>query len=78
LGVTTVVVCGLNFPNCPRTTIYGATALDFRVVAVSDAISGVYDRGLGELKGIEVLTLDSAEVVHILTSTMNKVTSFGG
>ena len=74
LDITTVVVCGLNFPNCPRTTIYEATALDFRVVAVSDAISGVYDRGLKELNGIGVLTLDSTEAVSIVTSTMNKVT----
>ena len=62
LGVTTVVLCGLNFPNCPRTTIYEATALDFRVVAVSDAVSGVYDRGLEELKGIGVVVLASEEV----------------
>jgi nicotinamidase-related amidase len=67
LGVNTVVVCGLNFPNCPRTTIYEATALDFRVVAVSDAISGVYDRGIEELKGIGVEVLNSAETVDMVT-----------
>jgi nicotinamidase-related amidase len=41
IGVDTVVFCGCNFPNCPRSSIYGATQRDFRVVAVSDAISGI-------------------------------------
>jgi nicotinamidase-related amidase len=54
LGVNTLVVCGCNFPNCPRTTIYEASERDYRVVAVSDAISGVYERGMRELEGIGV------------------------
>jgi nicotinamidase-related amidase len=32
LDVNTVVVCGCNFPNCPRTTIYEASERDFRIV----------------------------------------------
>ncbi len=35
LGVTTVVVAGCNFPNCPRATIYGASMRDFRIVMIS-------------------------------------------
>jgi nicotinamidase-related amidase len=54
LGVNTLVVCGFNLPNCPRTTIYEASERDYRIVAVADAISGVYERGLRELKGIGV------------------------
>ena len=54
LGVNTLVVCGCNFPNCPRTTIYEASERDYRVVAVTDATSGVYDRGIRELEGIGV------------------------
>lgn len=54
LGVNTLVVCGCNFPNCPRTTIYEASERDYRIVAVADAISGVYERGMRELKGIGV------------------------
>jgi nicotinamidase-related amidase len=54
LGVNTLVVCGFNLPNCPRTTIYEASERDYRIVAVADAISGVYERGLGELKSIGV------------------------
>jgi nicotinamidase-related amidase len=57
LGVNTLVVCGCNFPNCPRTTIYEASERDYRVVAVTDAISGAYERGMRELEGIGVETM---------------------
>lgn len=44
-GVDTVVFCGCNFPNCPRASIYGASMRDFRVVLVTDAVSGIYEKG---------------------------------
>ena len=56
-GVDTIVLAGCNFPNCPRTTIYEASERDFRIVAVVDAISGAYDRGVQELLNIGVLAL---------------------
>jgi nicotinamidase-related amidase len=56
-GVDTIVLAGCNFPNCPRTTIYEASERDFRIVAVVDAISGAYDRGIQELRNIGVLAL---------------------
>jgi len=61
--VDTLVVCGCNFPNCPRTTVYDASARDYRLVFVSDATSGVYDRGLAELRGIGVDVKDTDEAV---------------
>jgi nicotinamidase-related amidase len=54
LGVNTLVVCGCNFPNCPRTTIYEASERDYRVVTITDAISGGYERGTQELRNIGV------------------------
>lgn len=66
LSVTTVVVVGCNFPNCPRATVYGASARDFRVVLIADAVSGVYDRGLQELNHIGVVTLSSEEYIALL------------
>jgi nicotinamidase-related amidase len=66
LGVTTVVVVGCNFPNCPRATVYGASARDFRVVLIADAVSGVYDRGLRELNGIGVSTPLAQEYLDLL------------
>jgi nicotinamidase-related amidase len=60
-GVDTIVLAGCNFPNCPRTTIYEASERDFRIVAVVDAISGAYDRGIQELRNIGVLALTTDE-----------------
>jgi nicotinamidase-related amidase len=60
LNTNTVVICGCNFPNCPRTTVYEASERDFRVVLISDATSNIYERGLQELDkiGVELLTSD--------------------
>lgn len=65
-SVDTVVVCGCNFPNCPRTTVYEASERDYRPVLVSDATSGVYDRGVEELAGIGVTVQETADVVEWL------------
>jgi nicotinamidase-related amidase len=59
LGVNTVVVCGCNFPNCPRTTIYEASERDYRIVLVTDATSVLYDRALLELKNIGVSVMNT-------------------
>ena len=67
LGVTTVVVAGCNFPNCPRATIYGASMRDFRIVMITDAVSGVYEQGLAELRGIGAATLAAEEFLATLS-----------
>jgi nicotinamidase-related amidase len=61
LGVNTLMVCGCNFPNCPRTTIYEASERDFKIILVSDAVSGVYERGLVEMRDICVNVLSTGE-----------------
>lgn len=61
LAINTIVACGCNFPNCPRTTIYEASERDFRIVLVTDAISQIYAQGLQELKNIGVSLLNSTE-----------------
>lgn len=57
--VDTVVVCGCNFPNCPRTTVYEASERDYRIVFVPDATSGTYSGGLDELNNIGVALMDA-------------------
>jgi nicotinamidase-related amidase len=52
--VDTLVFCGCNFPNCPRTSIYEASERDFRVLLVADAVSGLYEQGCRELEAIGV------------------------
>jgi nicotinamidase-related amidase len=53
-GSDTLVFAGCNFPNCPRTSIYEASERDFRIVLVSDALSGLDDRGIDECRRIGV------------------------
>ncbi|MGH8974861.1 MAG: cysteine hydrolase family protein [Acidimicrobiia bacterium] len=62
-AVTTLVFTGCNFPNCPRTSIYEASERDYRVLLVTDAVSGVYDRGIEELANIGVPSLTTDEVL---------------
>jgi nicotinamidase-related amidase len=65
-GVDTVVVAGCNFPNCPRASIFQASERDFRVVLVTDAVSGGYDMGLAECRRIGVSVWNVVEVVKWL------------
>jgi len=69
LGVDTLVVCGCNFPSCPRTTIYEASERDFHVVVVPDATSGIYERGLEELRSIGVEVQHAKECVSWLRAS---------
>lgn len=67
-SVDTVVVCGCNFPNCPRTTVYEASERDFRVVFVPDATSGTYERGVRELENVGVAVKETDEAVDWVQS----------
>ena len=66
LGVTTIALCGCNFPNCPRTTLYEASERDLRIVLATDAVSGLYDRAERELRGIGVTLMPSEQIVAVL------------
>jgi nicotinamidase-related amidase len=66
-SVDTIVVCGCNFPNCPRTTIYEASERDYRIVFAPDATSGVYEQGVRELENIGVVVKDTEEIIDWLT-----------
>jgi nicotinamidase-related amidase len=65
-GSNTLVFARCNFPNCPRTSIYEASERDFRIVLVSDAISGLYDRGAEECRAIGVEVLGLSETLDWL------------
>lgn len=67
LQISTLVICGCNYPNCPRTTIYEASERDFRVVLVEDAVSGLYERGRQEMDNIGVELLSTSDVVEAIT-----------
>jgi nicotinamidase-related amidase len=65
-GVTSIAFTGCNFPNCPRTSIYEASERDFRIVLVTDAVSGLYDRGQEEMKGIGVMLMTVEELAQAI------------
>ena len=68
LDVNTVVVCGCNFPNCPRSTIYEASERDYRIVLATDSTSVLYDSALQELKNVGVSIMNTDECVAWLRS----------
>jgi nicotinamidase-related amidase len=69
LDATTLVFCGCNFPNCPRTSIYQASERDFRLIVVEDALSGLYHRGCDELRGIGARLMSADALVQMLAAS---------
>ena len=68
LGVSTIAISGCNFSTAIRASIYEASARDFRVVVVPDAIAGASDEDLAELARIGVYLMNTDCCVSWLTS----------
>jgi len=69
LGVSTLVFAGCNFPNCPRAAIFDASERDYKVVVVSDAISGIAHHHLDETRRIGAVPLQAKVVLDALADT---------
>ncbi|WP_372679555.1 cysteine hydrolase family protein [Desulfosarcina sp.] len=67
-GVSTLVFCGCNYPNCPRTSIYQASERDFRITAAVDAISGMAQSDIQGLERIGVNCATSKAICRQLES----------
>jgi nicotinamidase-related amidase len=61
MGVTTLVLCGLSFTTGVRATVFEASARDFRVVVIPDALANATEDGVRELGrvGIYLMTSDN-------------------
>ena len=71
-AISTLVICGCNFPNCTRATIYQASERDFRIAAVVDAISNITPAHVAWLETIGVCTVTTDETCrHLETTTIN-------
>ncbi len=68
IDVNTAVVCGCNFPNCLRATVYEASERDFKIVLIKDATSAIYDVGVRELENIGVRVMNTDECIAWLQS----------
>lgn len=66
LGIDTLIFAGCNFPNCPRTSMYEASERDFRLVLAQDAMSGLYQQGMDELKNIGVTVTNSQDIISAI------------
>ena len=69
LGISTLFICGCDFPNGPRATIYAASNRDFRLVLVPDAVSRTTESGLQELGSIGVRLLAITDTLTWLRSS---------
>ncbi|MGW0478938.1 cysteine hydrolase family protein [Nonomuraea sp. NPDC003214] len=68
--VSTVVVAGCNYPNCPRATLVDASERDLRTVAVRDALSRWTSNADDELTGMGIACLETGEVIAAIRSRM--------
>jgi nicotinamidase-related amidase len=66
--VTTVVLAGCNYPNCPRATAYGASERDLRVLLAADALSGVLPYHWAEADRMGVLHARTHQIVQALST----------
>ena len=69
LEVSTLVICGCNFTTSGRATVYEAGARDFRVILVTDALSGSCEESVCELGRIGVYLMDAATCLDWLAGT---------
>ncbi len=66
LGVTIVVVGGIQTPNCIRTTVFDAMAYNYETVLVQDATGAqtkdIHEANVLDMKNIGVMILNTADV----------------
>ena len=65
-GVTTVAICGFGFSTGFRATIYEASARDFRIVLLPDAVAGADEASIRELGRLGVYLIDTAPCLRWL------------
>jgi len=72
LGVTTLVVCGIQTPNCIRTTVFDGIAYNYPVVLVSDATGAASDEihraNVFDMQNIGVQIANAADVSGLISS----------
>jgi nicotinamidase-related amidase len=70
LGINTLFIIGIQTPNCIRTTVYDAIALNYPVVLVDDAVGAsseeVHRANVRDMENIGVRIAQSAEVPDLL------------
>ena len=70
LGIVTVYITGVQTPNCIRTTVFDAAALNYSVVLVEDAVAArnenIHRANLEDMVNIGVRIVKTSEVGALL------------
>ena len=70
LGVSTLFVCGIQTPNCIRTTVFDGIAYNYPVVLIDDATAAssedVHRANVRDMQNIGVRMVKAAEIPGIL------------
>jgi nicotinamidase-related amidase len=70
IGVTGLVVTGIQTPNCVRTTVFDAIAYNYPVTVVSDAIGAqtdeIHQANLRDMANIGVRIVKTADVPEVI------------
>ena len=68
LGIDSLLVCGVSFPRCVLSTLFGAIDHDFRVGLVTDATAEVDETEFAFLKGIGLQALTTQEAIERISA----------
>jgi nicotinamidase-related amidase len=70
LGISTLFVCGIQTPNCIRTTVFDGVAYNYPVVLVDDATGAsseeVHRANIRDMRNIGIRIVKTAEIPGIL------------
>jgi nicotinamidase-related amidase len=66
--INTLIFTGCNFPNCPRTSIYEASERDYKIILAEDAVSGLYERGVKEMRNIGISVMETDTIIKSIKS----------
>ncbi|HJO95425.1 MAG TPA: isochorismatase family cysteine hydrolase [Victivallales bacterium] len=70
LGIKTLIVCGIQTPNCIRATITNAIAYDYDVILLRDATAAqtpeIHEANIIDIKNMGVSIMTSSEFFHSL------------
>lgn len=70
LGIDTVFVTGIQTPNCIRTTVFDACALNYHVILVEDAVAAknndIHRANCGDMETIGVGIARTAEIERMI------------
>ena len=70
LGITTVVVTGIQTPNCIRTTVFDAIAYNYPAIIVDDAVGAateeIHRANLRDMENIGVRVVKSTDIPGLI------------